>query len=603
MGNLEDWKNIIPSTSKSSNEQSTDKQDSKIEKQAQSVDIGATSSIGAGGIPFGAGMAQSVFTRPLDYRPEFASPDRWLLPKDLGTQIKYWRMFYELDPLIGSVIDVYSEMMWSEFTILNVDGEIKRNLELMLNDLLHLQNLMKNVAVEFLVSGEAIVHLFYDKSYGLWSGYVFHKPEDVSVIDLNLVSLEPILILNLNEEDLKNLRKLKKLYDAFDKVYEGEQQKKESLSQMFWLESDYIEEALRSKKVILEPLNVGYIPRKLHPYNERGVSLLTRLWRVLMFEDALFSASIATAKRHASPVKVVSMGDLASGYIPTEQQIKGLLSALAQAETDVHAWVSVPPGTRFEAWGTTDRLMGISKEYEIIERLKLTALGVSKDFITGASTFASAQASLQVFLSRLLSFRNMLEETFIYPKLLKTIVKVNRWRMPTQAEVEHKIIKSPESEKDFVRPRIRWAKSLKPVVDRELLDAYKDIVRDFEIKLSKDTVMNVVGLDWSQELRKKIMEEQAEKLFETESKQDFGVGGFPSAPSVPPEIGGLEEIAPPPEAETGGGEAITMHAGSVKEDNFLKGVHKYSGSLIDKINDSNIIRDRITKMVLNTKKK
>lgn len=595
MGNeglRDEWRKLIPTKDFLNKESSSDGIEKKAQRSGGSEGVGTLGSVVSGT----GGIGQAVFMRPLDYRPEFASPDRWLLPRDFGTRAKYWRMFYEFDPVVGSVIDIYSEMMWSDFDVVNVEDDgIKEEVEVMLHDLLKLQTLMRNVAVEFLIVGEAIVHLFYDQTKGLWSGAVFHRAEDVEVIDLNMVAVEPVLVLKMSEDDLKNLRKLKKVYDRLGEVYG-----KEEFGSLFWLNSDYVEEALRNRKVMLEPLNVGYVPRKLHMYSERGVSLLTRLWRVFMFEDALFSASITTAKRHAAPVKVVTMGDLGSGYIPTDEQVKSLLSVLAQAETDVQSWVFVPPGTRFEAWGTTERLMGISKEYEIIERLKLTALGVSKDFITGASTFASAQASLQVFLSRLLSFRNMLEENFIYPKILRPIVKVRKWRVPTKAEVEHKIVKKITDEVDYVKPEIRWKKTLKPSVDRELLDAYRDLVRDFEMKLSARTVAEAVGLSWDQELRKRIEEEESGKFMGVEKEKQEGMfgGGFgmPPVETAPIGEGGVEGLIGEPTVEMGGGEGVRMHAGGVmrKDDKFLSGENYYKrGFLIDKINNGDIIEERI----------
>lgn len=539
-----------------------------IKKEAQQMISPITSTtIGLGGALGGS----AAFTRPLEYFPEWASPDRWLLPVDLERQLRYWRMFYKMDPIVGTVIEIYSEMLWSDYTIEGVDQNIKRELEEML-DRLNLISLMKQVVVEYLVCGEAIPHLFFDSSKGQWRSYSFYQPEYIQILDISFLDIEPVLILKLPGDVLTTLRKIKKIYD---------------LAQMEFPESHMLDQILSSGEVVLENLNVSYIPRLLHAYDSRGTSILTRLWRFFMYEDAVFNTTLHTVKRHASPVKTVTMGDLASGYIPDSEQVDALLAALAQAETDPQAWVFVPPGTKFEPWGTTERAISIRNEYATIEGAKLEALGVSRDFILGSSTFASAQASLQVFLSRLLSLRNYLEEIFIYKKILRPVILVNRW-------VEGR-------DKKPVQPIIKWEKSLKPVVEKDLLEAYKDLRSIFELKLSERTLLQTVGLDWAQEYRKVLEEEGLKTVLENQVLKQPSVEGVTSLRSSFSESssGGLEEIAPPLEAEMGGGEGLSMHAGSKKADGLLVVTPYRRRSVYDYFDEKKDLREALSRNLLN----
>jgi len=1001
------WNDIKPFVRRTASHE----KEAEVKKEADMT----TGGVSVGGSYGGSGS--TLFTRPLDYRPEFASPDRYLMPTDLKQLNKYWRMFYQLDPVAGSVVDIYSEMPLSDYQIVGtgVEGEVKEALENMCEET-HFINLINNIMVENLVIGESIPHLYYNNDSGLWKSWSMHRPEDIDVVDTHLSGSEPFLILTPDANDVKNLVKMK------------------TVSQQIGLDmpgSKFIDDLSQTRKLVLEPLNVTYIPRYLHPYDLRGTSLFTRLWRTFMFEDAVFNAchakgtkvvmadrtfkniedvvigdkvlnqyakeaivtdawqeknndaqieiilagghkiistqnhkypvfvmprtcacgcgaevnanrlyierhgqrvkkdgqwskhfdycqhckrtdryygqcglcyvcatqwrrgkikytpkkngrdtipsrhvkrkqrlpldyqpiqkitvndmrigdylliprsfkvnskhsekevlmarllgyyvaegstiktsagevgvswalninekdtwavdiqqickklhveakiythdernscivmyaskkhkwltdwlvehgnkmslhkklsatvmswsyllkkeflkglfrgdgsyssnktgyvacshstvseqlsyqvrslllelgyfvsctkydnthskskgvnplykvsinnhmacefvdyvwghkgeqvknsqnngwwvdddyvyvriknlrildkheksnvynltvdgdhsylvdsgiatynSIQTAKRHASPLKVVSMGDLASGYIPSQGQIDALMASLAQSELDPQAWLFAPPGTKFEAWGTTERLMGIRQEYDTIERIKLMALGVSKDFISGDTTFASAQAGLQVFLSRLLSFRTFIEETFIYPKYFLPIVKVNKWQLPTKAEVDHKV-KTPDR-RAFVKPKIQWEKTLKARIDKELLEAYKMLVTDFEIKVSERTLTDAVGLDWEDEVRKNIEETRIRKMIDIEgAKQGEGMGGGFSGDMGAPEVpSGVEEMAPAPEITEEGGE-VSMHASNKgfkakfinkKEDVLLSGAY------------------------------
>lgn len=546
------WKDYNIRTAKTVN---NTHEDIGMKKSAQ-----ATSSAGISG-------GGTFFTRPLDYRPELASPDRWSYPKDIHQKNGIWRMFYELDPIAGTVIDLYAEMAMSDYDIVGagVDGEIENDLEDMCEEI-RLGQLVSMVMKEFLVTGEAVPHLFYDKDAGYWTDWSLHKPENIELLDTQLLGMDPILYLTASTEEVRELKKIMKLSESFNMDVPGR---------------GFLKTLLSNKKVPLEPLNVTFIPRLLHPYDIRGVSMFSRLWRIWMYEDAIMNASIQTAKRHAGPIKTVSMGDLASGYIPSEQQEQQLLQALAQAEMDPHSWILVPPGTKFDAWGTVERTMSIRNEYDVIERMKLLALGTSKDLISGASTFASAQAGLQVFLSRLLAFRTFIEEVFINPKVFGVISRLRKWYVPTQAELSHKIRLNKDDR--FVKPRLRWEKSLKTRVDKELLDAYSDLVERFHIKVSERSVSDAAGLDWSDEVRRSLQEDYLKKIIGEEELKELGVpGGLgsydTSVQEVPTEEKSLEELAPEPKYLEE--EVAPMHASSKRKvDKILTFLNKENAKI------------------------
>ncbi len=502
--------------------------------------------------------AASFFTRPIEYRPEFASPDRWWIPKDRAVLNGYWRMFYATDPVAGSVIDMYVEMPLSEYTISGkgVDGSILEDLTQMCEDVRLIQ-LLTTIMREFLVIGEAIPHLFFDPTVGYWTDWTIHKPEMVDVLDAHMLGIDPILVLQPSTEEIGELKKIIKMAVSLDIDMVG---------------IPFLQQLVSKKKVPLESLNVTYIPRALHAYDVRGTSLFTRLWRTWMYEDAVANATIQTAKRHAAPVKTVQIGDINAGFVPSAEQEDELLKALAQAEMDPHAWLLVPPTTKFEAWGTTDRLMGFRTEYDVIERLKLMALGTSKDFISGASTFAAAQTGLQVFLSRLLSFRNFVEENFVYPKLFGVIVKANNWELPRQADVDHNVRTSKGRE--IIKPKIKWAKSLRPKVDKDLLDAYRMIVNDFGVRISQKTICEAAGVQWQDELRRSLEEESVINVMQDREERKKNKGDKFGGDFMGEEIG-VEEVIPEPEMVEG--RPIPMHASSLKKplekvDAFLSGV-------------------------------
>jgi len=145
---------------------------------------------------------------------------------------------------------------------------------------------------------------------------------------------------------------------------------------------------LARQKIRLSSVNCSFIPRKLHPYDERGTSLASRLWRIWMVEDAVYNSTIATFRRNSAPIRVAKLGDRNMGWIPPPETEEKLLHLLTQAEMDPNAWLVWNYGIEFEAWGTQERAITLSKEYDTLEKCKLVALGLSKSFMTGEISYS-----------------------------------------------------------------------------------------------------------------------------------------------------------------------------------------------------------------------
>jgi hypothetical protein len=66
--------------------------------------------------PFGNG-GQHFFHSQIPYNPEVDSPDRLYFPQDRKDANKYWRLFYKMDPMFGTAIDMMAEMITGDFDI------------------------------------------------------------------------------------------------------------------------------------------------------------------------------------------------------------------------------------------------------------------------------------------------------------------------------------------------------------------------------------------------------------------------------------------------------------------------------------------------------
>lgn len=327
--------------------------------------------------PFGSGGGggSSMYHMQRPYMPGVESPDRVQYPRTREEANRAWRLFHETDPIFGTAMDMYAEMLVSDFDVIVGDdksSEIRNTLEYMCQTT-NLMDRLRYIIREYLVLGEAIPHNFFDDSLGIWTYIAMHNPDFIEVLDSPIVNMDPIISF-IPDESLRSM------------MSAGTPEAREFRAR---LPADFVSRILARQKIRLSPLNCTFIPRKLHPYQTRGTSLASRMWRIFMVEDAVYNSTIATFRRHASPVKVLKLGDPATGWIPAPGAETKLLEMLNRAEVDPHSWLIYHYGINFETWGTTDKSITIGKEHDVIERVKLLALGLSKSFMTGEVTYAS----------------------------------------------------------------------------------------------------------------------------------------------------------------------------------------------------------------------
>lgn len=517
--------------------------------------------------------SSSVTTPQRPYQPEFDSPDRQHYPTHRVLANRYWRMFFKLDNIAGPVTEMISDLPYSDFQLSGegVDGEIKDTYETMCDEV-NLRSLMPKMTREFLVVGEACPHLFYDDVERIWTYCALHNPDQLEVIHSPLLPMQPIVQF-MPDERLREI--VTSSHPMISQVRES-------------MPPDLVRRVMAREPITLHPLNFTLIARKMHDYDVRGTSIFSRLWRAFMLEDAVFSAAIATARRMATPLKVAKLGDASSNWIPPPDQHRKLLSLIAQQEADPGAWLVWHFGLNFELVGVQERVLPITQYYPLIEQIKLAALGVSKAFISGETSYSSAAAGLTVFIQRLHGLRGYMESSWLYPKFFRPIAEMNGWIKPTQAELSHRVrVKRSKTElrerNRYIVPEVKWERSLDPNVDNERVSAIVSL-EGIGMKFSKRTKMACVGADYETELKQIKAEVELEREVignDTAAAMAAGLiqppgaeggggggggGGAPALPmpGVPPEsLGGLYPGDPNAPASGGAGDAGAAGAQTV----------------------------------------
>ena len=447
------------------------------------------------------------------YQPEFDDISRLSYPVHRILANRYWRLFHKLDPIIGTGIDILSEMWVSKFQLSGegIDGSIKQAYESQIEET-QLMGILPYFSREYWVTGEAIPHLIFDDAKGYWVHVSLHNPDQMEIIDAPFLHMDPVMEFVPDD-------RLRQIVSSSDPALVEVRKS---------IPAELTARIQSGQNIPLDSLNVTFLPRKLHPYDSRGTGIISRLWRVLMFEDAIFSASIAEARRHANPIKVVKLGNERTGWIPGVQAEAKMADLIAKAELDSQAWIITHYGVAFEQWGTTGKGVQIERSLDTIERIKLLGLGIPKAVVVGEATYASSEKGLQVLLQRLKTFRNMVESRWLIPKFFRNVAKMNNWVKTPKSELKHGYrIKRSASELrdiDYIVPTIEWETPLSPRVDADMQKAIEGLER-LGLKISRNTkAATVAGLDYEQE-QKKVAEEEIKDQELAEAKAEAKAEG------------------------------------------------------------------------------
>lgn len=499
----------------------------------------------------GSGSTSLHMQRPYDIEVE--SPDRQFYPQDRLTANRYWRLFHKYDPVFGMAIDLFCEMVVSDFELILEDDptkSIKDSLEYM-NQTVNIQDKLKHLIREYLVIGEAFPHCFFNTDTNLWDYVTLHNPDMMDIKDIPVANCLPIINF-VPDTQLRTT------------LSDGSPESREFRK---CLPPEFVSKVLAGQKIRMNPVNCSFIARRLHAYDLRGCSIASRLFRIMLCEDAIFASSIATYRRAASPLKVAKLGDSTSGWIPNPATEAKLADLLARAESDPQAWIIWNYGISFEAFGTNDRATTIGKELNTINELKFLGLGLSKGFVTSDATYASAKSGLQVFLRRLLSLRQFIESVWLYPKYFRPICEINEWVKAIPSEVTHRYrVKRTAQEindqKLLLMPKLQWKNRLDPSIDSEVLNALNLLKSSFGYKVSKSTLDSFTGLDWESEARKaaaeyKLEKETTETLLGPALNEKYQEQNAPKPASPPGGPGGGAKppgaLGKPPGAGSGSG--------------------------------------------------
>jgi hypothetical protein len=405
---------------------------------------------GSGG--FGGGSMMGNATNI--YSPQL-STDFLELPQTVSEKRSYYRHFYNRHPYVGQAIDLHTDLPLSKIRLTLPKGnDPKRNRNILnfyqeMVDRLDLLQVLVEATREYYIIGEA---------------FLFAEDTPVEVPDAIYYELIPIIDENgdvhMQKKPRPNAKELESSY--LQKHYKGWNNLMVLPPDQVHLESfqfssknivelvpdvsttNLVQKALSGDPMAIRqfqdipeeirtylqqglniPLGtdpnegsfVYHLARSKPKYAKHGVSLLERCLDTLVYRDKLRQTQTSIASRAMTPKRLIYAEDL--DVHDVEELREQVDLALADPDYSIIANYQV----NWEEISSNDRLLNLSSEYDITDRLLFAGLGVTESMLTGESSYSGERINIEIINNRYLLYRdhiqNYVQEQIFKPVALK----------------------------------------------------------------------------------------------------------------------------------------------------------------------------------------
>jgi len=325
------------------------------------------------------------------------------IPTDLRTLNGLYRFFDDTDPVVGNCLRLHCEFPLSRVSMKeHADTVIQGHYEEMWSRI-KMEKLLFDIALEYWRIGNVFPYGAWNVDDRMWDQFVILNPDYVTV-EGTYLNQKPFIKLQPDEHLKKviNTGQPKFLYDQLPK--------------------EIIKYVRMGQEIPLSPQNVFHVAHNKSPYETLGRSIIKRILKSLIYEDRMSMANFAIATRQTIPITVVKIGDPASGWVPQDEELDEVREMLSAREVDPNFTIVYHWGIDIQFYGASGKIWNLTNEFNRIMKWKLIGLGISESILTGAGSYASAYAQLEVLRQRYLHFQNTLQQ-FVYQGVFEPVAR------------------------------------------------------------------------------------------------------------------------------------------------------------------------------------
>lgn len=184
---------------------------------------------------------------------------------------------------------------------------------------------------------------------------------------------------------------------------------------------DPIMESMKDGKIVLDTdPNTGsfihVLKRGGSYYDDIGHSLLDPILGTLVYREKLRQAQTSIASRHMTPIRVIWGENL------SQMHVEELRAQVDLALQDPDYSIIANYEINWQEFGSNDRLLDLTSEYEETEKRMMVALGFTSEILRGEGTYAGNRLNLEIINTEFLQLRQIISdfvEEYIFAPVAK----------------------------------------------------------------------------------------------------------------------------------------------------------------------------------------
>ena len=362
-------------------------------------------------------------------------------PLNLKEKYSFYRFFYNTDAYVGAAIDLNVELPLSKISLKMPRMEdkkralfIQKKYEYMCSKL-KLFNKLQSVLFEYLIHGNVFIYYQYNSKEKIFDKIAFLPPEDVNVTpypmsDNSVIEYKPDLII-------QTIRRLKNTFGQYDNfgdaiaaaldndVPVGEINA-EDLKILKSIPADILEHVYVNDTILFDtdPYAGGelgsfvyHLARRKNEYGVLGVSILERVLIPMLMKMHLRYTQLGILSRNMTPRNKISAEC-------SPEELENLRNEVDNSMMDPDYTVMTNYEWSWDVISASDRLIDLSREYDVIDQQIFAALGVTKEIITGEGMYSGSRISLEVLNQKFLLIREIIQD-MIEENIFKPIAEEN----------------------------------------------------------------------------------------------------------------------------------------------------------------------------------
>jgi len=423
----------------------------KIHKSLAAGGVGKTAGMMIDNVP---NMSTNYSTRYLDsYRTSYASgggdrggtydvPTYFVEMNDKNGGVIYWpttlrekyswyRYFYRTDAYVGRALDLLTDLPMSKLTLNmpKAKGMTKTKKEEINNfydhmmEKLGLFDILRSSLFEVNCIGNTFLFHEWDDKMNMWSSIQMLPPEEVSVFQFPFSDKKRI---EYRPERLIGLIKQHEQDSEVSYGYSDENSDSELSNEIVDLIPADIKDMISESGAIMmdsDPMSGSFtyhMTRKRAPYMELGASLLERILVPLLQKENYRYTQLSLANRNMTPKNLIVAPNL------TVEELEDLRLQVDLSYLDPDYSIITNYEVDWDQIGADQRLLDLSKEYETIDNQIFSALGVTRELLTGEGAFGGNKITVEILNTMFLHSRQMLID-YVEQQLFKPVAEAHKW--------------------------------------------------------------------------------------------------------------------------------------------------------------------------------